>query len=63
MIVKYYGFGELADPKNGYPYRNASIGLLHSTSTQFATRYLNGTPSACVWLVPGTFDLEGRHVG
>lgn len=62
MLVKYYGFGELPCPENGNTFQPAVLNVLHRTDTQLASRYLNGTPSACVWLVPGTFDLEGRHV-
>jgi len=62
MVIKYYGFGELPSPTY-QEYRNAVLNVLRSTDTQFATSHItNATPSACVWLVPGTFDLEGRHV-
>lgn len=64
MIVKYYGFGELPNPSNEGTYRNAVINVLQATDPTTAHRHLGrATPSACIMLVPGTFDENGRHVG
>jgi hypothetical protein len=61
MIVKYYGFGEL-DHK-GDVTRNAVLNVLRWTAPDTAARHMTlCPPSACLWLVPGTFDLEGRYV-
>ncbi len=63
MVVKYYG----------REYRDAQTGKVLATSSIMSFTMLDTTTlseliqsyekGACVWLVPGTFDLEGRHVG
>lgn len=64
MVVKYYGYGELPNPSNKGVYRNVVINVLHVTAPERASMYLTkATPSACVWLVPGTIDCDGFHVG
>lgn len=60
MIVKYYGYGLQAVPGESLPYVNASIMVLHATSPEMAARHIT-QPSACVWMVPGTFTKDGRH--
>jgi hypothetical protein len=68
MVVKYYGFGGcewegVGDERRIVPV-NAVINVLFCTPAhELAHRCPDETPSASVWLVPGTFDLEGRHVG
>lgn len=61
MIVKYYGFGEPPQVRDA---RNAVINVLQAQTVESLSRYTwHLDPSVCIWLVPGTFDLEGRHVG
>lgn len=62
MVIKYYGYGQHGTYK-GWDDTDAMINLLFTTPAHKLCDHTHGTPSLCVWLVPGTFDLEGRHVG
>lgn len=60
MVVKYYGFG---DPPGVKDQRNAVINtFMRQTVEPLYETVEQLDASACIWLVPGTFDLEGRHV-
>lgn len=60
MVVKYYGFG---DRRWGTAQRNAVINtFMRQTVERLYETVVQLDASACIWLVPGTFDLEGRHV-
>lgn len=61
MIVKYYGrprycpeTGRVTDLTSILTYERLDTQTLHDRTAN---------PSSCIMLVPGTFDLEGRHVG
>lgn len=62
MIVKYYG-RELRDAQTGKVAATTSILIFRLLSTTTVSENLDRyEKGACVWLVPGTFDLEGSHV-
>ena len=61
MMIKYYGFGEL-EP-NGNLARKSVLNVLRWTSPETAAMHMNlNSPSACLWIVPGTVTEEGWHV-
>lgn len=63
MIIKYYGYGHMAVPSEQLPYVNAAVLVLKATSPEMAARnFTPDQPSACVWMVPGTFNVDGRNV-
>lgn len=63
MVVKYYGVGHPALPEEELPFVNAAVMAFRKVSVEELSLYLHACePGACVWLVPGTFDLEGHHV-
>lgn len=63
MIVKYYGVGHPAVPDKELPTVNASIHCFTLVpAEELAQNMEYYEPGASLMLVPGTFDLEGRHV-
>lgn len=63
MIVKYYGIGHPAIPEKNLPFINAVIHTFEKMGAEQLSEYLRFyEPGASVWLVPGTFDLDGNHV-
>lgn len=64
MVVKYYGYGDTYVDQQGRQWKSESvINVLYATRAESLASRCEGTPTASVWMVPGTFDLEGRHVG
>jgi hypothetical protein len=62
MLVKYYGVGYPPIPEKR-PQINASIQVFMLVSAEDLAENMElYEPGASLMLVPGTFDLEGRHV-
>jgi hypothetical protein len=61
MVVKYYGRPRW-NPETGEVEALASILTFNKLCTRTLDDGRGSERSACMWLVPGTFDLEGRHV-
>lgn len=62
MIVKYYGYNEMVNFVN----RPAIETFQYTTDIYPGGEYakvLNDlNPSYCIWLVPGTIDVNGDHI-
>jgi hypothetical protein len=59
MIIKYYGKPDRDN--NGKVYGDTLIFRFWHVGTQ-ELHELFSEPSQCIWLVPGTFDEDGRNV-
>lgn len=63
MLVKYYGVGYPPIPEKQRAPINASIQVFMLTPAEMLAQNMElYEPGASLMLVPGTFDLEGRHV-